>query len=192
LALAAVALISYVPSDGNEGSRTRQAIGLGLVSGLGYGFADICLGLMSAETGEGGLVVARLTSMVLAIALLVHCVKIRLPAGSVDYLHWQGRIGGGLGSDQKLSIVNRPPEGTWNLSIVGVSLCFAAGLLDCIGQFGFVLAATRGQISIAAALVALYPAITIGLGIWLFREPLSRLRALGLTIGFGSLTLLTT
>jgi len=73
LAVAAIVLISQSPEADEEKCGTRQSIQFGLISGMGYGLADLCLGLMTPLTAEGGLAVARLTGACLALSLLASC-----------------------------------------------------------------------------------------------------------------------
>jgi drug/metabolite transporter (DMT)-like permease len=73
----------------------------------------------------------------------------------------------------------------------GLFLCAMAGLLDCLGQLGYVLSATQGQMSVAAALVAMYPAVSVGLAIWILKERICPMQLAGLVAGLGSILLLS-
>src|SRR5262245_2661393 len=68
--LAAAAIVPFCGSsaDAEEISRTGLSIRYGLVAGMGYGLADLSLGLMTTSTAEG---VARLTGAALAISLML-------------------------------------------------------------------------------------------------------------------------
>lgn len=193
LSFIAVALISQVPAANGERWRTRRAIRLGLVSGLGYGMADCCLGLMTPATAEGGLVIARSAGTALAVSVLFGgwCANVAARA-SLAYAQDLMRAS----HDNALLHVVQPslPEGPRWLAtpLRGQLLCCAAGICDCLGQLGFVLAATQGQISVAASLIALYPAITVVLGVWLLRESVRPTQVAGLLASCASLPLLAT
>jgi len=64
-------------------------------------------------------------------------------------------------------------------------------VLDCFGQLGYVLSATQGQMSIAAALIAFYPAVSVALAVWLLKERIGSPQITGLTASFGSILLLS-
>ena len=73
----------------------------------------------------------------------------------------------------------------------GLQLCVLAGVLDCLGQLGYVLSATHGKISVAAALVAMYPAVSVGLAVWLLKERIGPTQLAGLLATFVSIVLLS-
>lgn len=179
LATAAIVLIAQGPSQDEDRSQTLFSIRFGLASGIGYGLADLCLGLMTVSTAEGGLAVARLTGACLSIGLLS--------------ASWLGPV---QMAATRLASVSRE---SWALSSPlvdanvrnGLVLCSVAGLLDCFGQLGYVLSATRGQMSIAAALTAMYPAVSVALAIWLLKERIGSIQLTGLAASFGSILMLS-
>lgn len=196
LAIAAIVLISQSPAQDNERSQVRFSIRFGLISGLCFGLADLFLGLMTPATAEGGLAAARLMGASLAIGLLGvstrGTARITASPGSISPLVTTGParhfgfpdLAGHV--SQALSLQHLD-----NRALQGLLLCALAGLLDCIGQLGYVLSATQGQMSIAAALVAIYPAVSIGLAVWLLKERIGPLQLTGLAASFGSIVLLS-
>jgi drug/metabolite transporter (DMT)-like permease len=65
--------------------------------------------------------------------------------------------------------------------VASIVLASAAGLLDALGHAGYAHAATRGSMGVAAALVAIFPAVTILLAATVLRERIT----LGQFVGFG-------
>ena len=144
LAVAAIVLISQSSTEEEDRTQTNFSIRLGFISGMGYGLADLFLGLMTTSTAEGGLAVARLTGASLSFGLLS--------------AYWFGASrrdpvalsmispGGSIAGSSTL-----PPA--WDANARrGLLLCALAGFLDCFGQLGYVLSATQGQMSVAVAL----------------------------------------
>ena len=167
----------------------------GLISGMGYGLADLNLGLMTASTAEGGLAVARLMGAGLVIGLmLAKCVgdpasamrrRVRMLSSmrrSVPIATMQ--FTAGMPVQVRLLRLNENMKR-------GLQLCVLAGFLDCLGQLGYVLSATQGKISVAAALVAMYPAVSVELAVWLLKEHIDRRQLAGLMASFVSIVLLS-
>jgi uncharacterized membrane protein len=157
MAIVAIILFSQSSTEEKDRAQTSFSIRFGFISGMGYGLADLFLGLMTTDTAEGGLAAARMTGASLAFSLLL-VVWVRNSLRSpiaMAMVAWPGRNAWLPTWDAKLSL--------------GLLLCALAGFLDCIGQLGY-LSATQGQISVAAALVAMYPAISVGLAVWLLKE----------------------
>jgi drug/metabolite transporter (DMT)-like permease len=67
------------------------------------------------------------------------------------------------------------------------ALAAIAGLLDALGHAGYVHAATRGSMGIAAALVATFPAVTVLLAAIFLRERVTRLQLVGFGFGAGGI-----
>lgn len=178
IALAAVAILLFSQSSGEDEDKalTGFSIRFGILSGMGYGLADLSLGLMTIETAEGGLAAARLAGA--SAALLLMAASRARASGRSDF-KLNGSRWGGVG------IAWRDPH-----LRVGLALCALAGFLDCLGQLGYVLAATQGQISVAVALVAMYPAVSVGLAVWLLRERIGPTQWAGLATSAAGITLL--
>lgn len=184
LAALSVVLMANSAQDQETNEPLRFSLKCAVLSGLGFGCADLCLGLMTAETAEGGLAVARTTGAVLALTVLMA----------------RGGITATLGAGAALlaSAAPRLPGATAGTVPVldarlrlGILLCIAAGALDCIGQLGYVLSATQGQMSVAAALIATYPAVSAALAIYVFGERISARQAIGLGVSLTSILLLS-
>ncbi len=179
LAVVAILLFSQSSTEDEDRTKTRYSIRAGIISGMGYGLADLFLGLMTTDTAEGGLAVARMTGASLAIGLLV--------------ASW---LATWLREPVSMSAVASPSEfrtwfPSWDANLrVGLLLCALAGFLDCLGQLGYVLSATQGQISVAAALVAMYPAVAVGLAVWLLKERIGPTQWGGLAATFAGIGLL--
>ncbi|MEQ1718381.1 MAG: EamA family transporter [Hyphomicrobium sp.] len=188
LAVIAIIFISQSRDDEDDRDRTSISIRCGLISGLGFGIADLCLGLMTTATAEGGLAVARMTGAGLSAGLMT--------------LLWLGTARAAtptrLVAAMPVPALSVPRHLRWPFSRpaldanmqMGLLLCAMAGLLDCLGQLGYVLSATQGQMSVAAALVAMYPAVSIGLAMWLLNERVAPLQMIGIIASLSSIFLL--
>jgi uncharacterized membrane protein len=88
------------------------------------------------------------------------------------------------------SLVVRRPEGrgdgTW------LSTAALAGLLSLAATALYFLAATRGQLTVAAVLAALYPGVTVVLAAVLLRERPGRIQLCGMVLGAVAVTLVVT
>lgn len=173
LASAALVLFSEASKEDNDRSRTKLSLRYGIIGGMGFGLADLSLGLMTTSTAEGGLAVARLTGAALVIGLML--------------AKWVSAPASVLGSMPVQTAPLRLDEGVKR----GLQLCAMAGVLDCLGQLGYVLSATHGKISVAAALVAMYPAVSVGLAVWLLKERLGPTQLWGLLASLASIVLLS-
>ena len=71
--------------------------------------------------------------------------------------------------------------------MISVALSVGAGLLDTLGHVGYVHAATRGSMGVAAALVAIFPAVTVLLAAILLRERITRAQMVGFGLGAGGI-----
>jgi drug/metabolite transporter (DMT)-like permease len=179
LAVVAILLFSQSSPEDEDRSKTRYSIRAGFISGMGYGLADLFLGLMTTDTAEGGLAVARMTGATLAIGLLL----------ALWFAAW-------FREPLRMSAAASPSKDStwlpsWDANVrLGLLLCALAGFLDCLGQLGYVLSATQGQISVAAALVAMYPAVAVGLAVWLLKERIGPTQWSGLAATFSGIGLL--
>lgn len=186
IVLAALSII--LVSQSGAGMGAAEPIGFSVrcavVSGIGFGCADLCLGLMTQETAEGGLAVARTTGAVLAVTVLL------LRGGLKSSF--------GAGTAPQAFADPHPPAASAGVVPaidvrlrLGILLCVVAGVLDCIGQLGYVLSATQGQMSVAAALIATYPAVSTALAMYVFGERVGGRQAIGLGISLASILLLS-
>ena len=62
-----------------------------------------------------------------------------------------------------------------------------AGLLDMLGHVGYVHAATRGSMGVAAALVAIFPGVTVLLAALVLQERITRSQLFGFGLGTGGI-----
>jgi drug/metabolite transporter (DMT)-like permease len=67
--------------------------------------------------------------------------------------------------------------------MASVALSVTAGLLDTLGHLGYVHAATRGSMGVAAALVAIFPGVTVLLAAIVLREAITRTQMAGFALG---------
>lgn len=159
-----------------------------LLSGTGFGFADLALGMMTTATAEGGLAVARMTGAALLIGLLIlrwHFAAANTQAAGFTASPQAAPY------DPAARTIDAGQRKAGMLLRDAIGLCLLAGVLDCVGQLGYVLSATRGQISIAAALVSIYPAISAGLAIWFFKERINVRQVFGIAVSLASIILLS-
>jgi len=77
----------------------------------------------------------------------------------------------------------RPTVGT-------TPLVASAGMLDLVANTLYLLAATRGLLSVVAVLGSLYPASTVLLAMWFLHERLSRAQAVGVAMAVGAVALI--
>lgn len=196
LATASIVLMSHASTDEEDRAPTRFSIRCGIISGMGYGFADLCLGLMTTATAEGGLAVARLTGASLSIGLLcVYWLGATSTASASIYASTLPNSQRG----QRASTMLLSPGNSQRINLprfdagvrIGLLLSALAGFLDCIGQLGYVLSATQGRMSVAAALVAMYPAVSVALAIWLLKERIAPMQFAGIVFSLSSIALLS-
>jgi bacterial/archaeal transporter family protein len=64
----------------------------------------------------------------------------------------------------------------------GMGLAVLTGMLGLLGAFCFLIALTRGQVSLVATISALYPVISILLAFFLLHEPLTLRQMIGIAI----------
>ena len=124
---------------------------------------------MREEPAVGALMVARLSGAMAAMAI----VAVLMQRSAVSIV---SRLAVGAPASRALRL--------------GLALAVVAGLLDASGQLAYVLSATRGQMSIAAATTALYPAVVVGLSIWLLKERICRTQISGMLAGGVSIALM--
>lgn len=174
LCFAAIVLIagSVASSDGLRDA--APSVRLGIFSGIGYGVADLCLGIMQPETANGGLMITRSVAalsaaFVLVVVLLRRAqVPILPPAAPVAAL-----AAGPFALAQ--------PTGRQVLRS-GLVLAAVAGFFDVLGHMGYVHAATQGSMGVAAALVALFPAVSVLLAIVILKERITGMQWAGLGV----------
>ena len=73
----------------------------------------------------------------------------------------------------------------------GMSLAFMTGLLGMLGALFYLFAMLKGKVSVIATLVALNPAITIGLAYFFLKEPITLKEGLGMVFACIAIVLFT-
>jgi drug/metabolite transporter (DMT)-like permease len=165
-----MAALSVVLLGGSTGARSRArfSLAIGTLSGLGYGSADLALGVLPAEDMPGSICIIRLVATLCALAVLVGVRFSRAAAGQPRIMEMaRTRMG-------------------WD----AVCLAAAAGLLDALGHQGFALSAASGQVALAAALTALHPLVSIVLSVVVLRDRIGRVQMLGSLTSIASMALL--
>jgi bacterial/archaeal transporter family protein len=71
----------------------------------------------------------------------------------------------------------------------GAGLAVIAGMLGLVGAFCFLVALSKGQVSLVAALSALYPIVSILLAIFVLHEPLTFKQGVGIAIAIVAMVL---
>lgn len=165
VAAAAIALIAYTPV-----SHPRPlALGLGVLSGLGFGAFLVILKIGSAYGLLWQLIFSRMASVTVALTLLT-LVSLR-----------SGSKGGSLGK-----IIDGRSGPGWFFWLAG-----SAGVLEATGSLLYMAAARKGRLDVAAVLASLYPAVTILLAAWFLKERTTPRQALGMALALGAVVLIS-
>jgi uncharacterized membrane protein len=184
-ATAAIVIVSA--SRANEKSNSvGWSVRMGVLSGLGFGMADLSLGTMPPELASGALLLTRSTAAALAVVLALGMIGRAKPSflsGAAPTVAFAATAASRPSTAPAQTLRASPGLGTW------VALAVAAGLLDTLGQLGYVHAATRGSMGVAAAIIAIFPGITVLLGAVFLRERITRLQTVG--FGFGAMGITT-
>ena len=174
----AIVLLASTPETTVSGLPSHFSFRLGVMSGLGYGVADVCLGMMAVEDGTAALLVVRSIAALIAVGLLLLAIVRTggLLAVNTDRNTNNGRVP----TPMSLAWV-RPPRLVVMLPPAMVAA--TAGILDSMGQMSYVHAATQGSMAVAASLVALFPAVVVVLAVIVLREQVVLKQYLGLVAG---------
>jgi drug/metabolite transporter (DMT)-like permease len=174
---AAAILIVSAGKECKERATVGWSLRAGVTSGIGFGVADVCLGMMPPESATAALVTTRCVAAAIAVVMAV-LLATRLspkPAGSELPV-----VSPGFAPASQAVPMPLLASSGLLLSIV---LAAAAGLLDVLGHFGYVYAATRGSMGVAAALVAIFPGVTVLLAVILLRERITAVQLVGFACG---------
>lgn len=167
----AVVLLSSTREAPRPLLSASPSLRLGVLSGLGYGIADLCLGMMEPEDGPAALMVVRCVAAVIALSLL-----------GIAFMR-----AGGFG--REATPVAGPPFSrrlAWvrpvhlRKMLPVVVLAVFAGIFDSVGHMSYVHVATMGSMAVASALVALYPTVLVVLAIVVLKEQMFKAQCLGL------------
>lgn len=77
-------------------------------------------------------------------------------------------------------------------NVKGFSFAMMAGVLGGLGVYWFLLAAQRGNVSQLVGVTALYPIITVILGVFLLNEPLTAKQMAGVALAVVAVILVST
>ena len=173
------------------GFSDRRSIGwsvrVGATAGIAFGAGDIGLGAMPPELAPGAMLIARCVAATIAVALALGpalLLSSKAAAGSLP------APPAALTVAMDVSAPTRTPRQFIPLSaglMISIALSVGAGLLDTLGHVGYVHAATRGSMGVAAALVAIFPAVTVLLAATLLRERITRAQIVGFGLGAGGI-----
>jgi transporter family protein len=97
-------------------------------------------------------------------------------------------IGGILVAVILLYILNFRPESHPR----GIVLAMVTGVVGFLGSLTFLIAASRGQISLVVSLTALYPALSILLAIVILNEPITLKQGMGIFLALIAMLLVAT
>lgn len=167
----AVVLVSNTREPIRQGVPPHFSLRLGLVSGMGYGLADLCLGMLEPEQGPAALMVARCFASVIALGMLGLAFIRAGGFGRVDAPEARPP------SPAPLAWVRTP---YLRAMMPAAALAILAGVFDSIGHMSYVHIATNGSMAVAAALVALYPTVLVVLAVLVLKEPIALAQCLGL------------
>lgn len=181
-AAAAILIVGASKAGGGRES-TAWSVRAGVTSGIAFGAADLCLGTIPPQLATDALLATRCVAAAVALALaLIFAGRLSLrPAASGLPAFTSGVL-----SAPDTAIPATPmtaPSSASSGLVMSVGLAVAAGLLDTLGHYGYVHAATRGSMGVAAALVAIFPGVTVLLAAILLRERITRGQIVGLACG---------
>lgn len=157
-ALAVVLIAGSCLPEESKASAGRS-VWMGAASGIGYGVADVVLALVPSEQTNATLLVTRGVAAFAGVAVLGYMMlatgRAIVPA---PVAHFSGST--------RSSVLSAA-------STTGIILAAVAGAFDLFGQIGYIVSASYGSMGLAAALVALFPAVSVGLAIIVLREPVT-------------------
>lgn len=177
MAASAVGLVSFCGNSGfGQPARSpRRDLAFGTLSGILFGIADLSLGSVAPAAAGDAVLAARLVGAAgIAIAFIVmnrHAIVsalARVPAPAFALAPQPLRIRMGA----------------------GVLLALMAGTGDCLGHLCYALSAANGEISVAVATSALFPAVSVLLAIVILKERIGHVQSIGLAVSAGSIVLL--
>lgn len=182
-ATAAVLIGSSAPL-GMKGAASRS-VWLGLASGLAYGIADLIMGQVPVADAPSALLGTRLIAASLAVMAFA--------ASSLAGKGILRRRATGLDGLAVAPMAVALPNGTTRSTIAaasssralyaGLGLAGMAGVLDMVGQIGYVAAAAQGSMGVAAALVGLFPAVSVLMAVIILHERIGSTQLVGLAVG---------
>jgi drug/metabolite transporter (DMT)-like permease len=176
----AIVLLSRTTDAPSFGHSRHFSFRTGFISGMGYGTADLILGILAPEDSAASFMVARSVAALIAISMIFLSI---LRAGAMGAgSGGQSNVAGGLAWVQRPHLASMAPF---------IALGMIAGCLDTVGHMSYVHVATQGgSMAVAAALVALFPAVVVALAVVFLRERIFPGQYMGLAASLlGILTL---
>lgn len=180
----AIVLLAGTPERTAIGTDRWFSLRTGFLSGMGYGTADLCLGMMAPEDGVAALLVARAVAATIAVALLLRAFVLAGGFGPAS----AGAAACTSGQPVALAWL-KPPR--LMMMLPAAALAVVAGIFDAIGHMSYVHVATQGSMAVASALVALFPAVVVVLAVVVLRERILGLQYLGLAASAGGVAMLS-
>lgn len=162
----ATAMIGWGGQEQSQASASVMvSVVFGILAGLFFGLSYLSLGFVSAGSGIVALVIMRFFAA----------------AGSLSWLAFERARGETSESDAP---GNDDPS-------TGRALAVLGGVCDGLGTLCFVLATVNALIGVSVAILSLYAAVTVLLGIVLLRERPSQTQLVGLTTAVAAVIILT-
>ena len=142
---------------------------------------------MPPDLAAGALLITRSTAATIAVVLAL-ALAWRISWKSADLSFSAPATALAAVTAASGSKGTQPQPVTLSLGLkVSVALAMAAGLFDTLGHVGYVHAATRGSMGVAAALVAIFPGVTVLLAAIVLRERITRPQLVGFGLGAGGI-----
>ena len=192
VALVAVVLVGFIPGQGAVRPSARGLV-MAIGSGLAIGAFLITLDQASDDSGLVPMIANRATNatitMVIVVAMIIAAT--RRGASATSALRARGiELGATPTGHADLEHARTSPTGTARSTPAGWGLAFVCGVLDVTANVLLLAALRLGDLSIVAALTALYPAGTILLAAVVLRERVAAVQWLGLALALGAGVLL--
>ena len=184
-AAAAVLIVGASRASAGRGS-IGWSVRVGVTSGIAFGVSDLGLGTMPPELAAGALFITRSVAATIAVVLALG-LAVRISSNSVA----PGVFAPAAALTAVASVGSTGTSAPSIAASPGLAACVAlaviAGLLDALGHVGYVHAATRGSMGVAAALVAIFPGVTVLLAALVLRERITRAQLVGFGLGAGGI-----
>lgn len=191
VALVAVVLVGFIPGQGAVRPSARGLL-MAIGSGLAIGAFLIALDQASDDSGLVPMIANRATNATITtIIVIAIIVARRRGASAASALRARGiELGATPTGHADLEHARIAPTVTTRSAPSGWSLAIVCGVLDVIANVLLLAALRLGDLSIVAALTALYPAGTILLAAIVLRERVAAVQWLGLGLALGAGVLL--
>lgn len=192
VALIAVVLVGFIPSQGAvrpSGRGVMMAVG----SGLAIGAFLITLDQASDDSGLVPMIANRTTNSIITTVIVVVMIiaAVRRGQGAASALRAGGvELGATPTGHADLEHARTNAAAPSRVGLAGWGLAVVCGVLDVTANVLLLAALRLGDLSIVAALTALYPAGTILLAAIVLHERVAAVQWLGLALALGAGVLL--